>query len=40
VRLAAALYAMHDQAGAETHIRRVLDAFEAGVAVAGPDALL
>jgi 4-hydroxyphenylacetate 3-monooxygenase len=38
VRLAAALYAMHDQAGAEAHIRRVLDAFEAGAAVVSPNA--
>jgi 4-hydroxyphenylacetate 3-monooxygenase len=40
VRLAATLYAMQDHDEAETHIRRVLDAFEAGAAVAGPDASL
>ena len=38
VRLAATLYAMHDQAGAEAHVRRVLDAFGAGAAVVSPNA--
>jgi 4-hydroxyphenylacetate 3-monooxygenase len=37
VRLAATLYAMHDQAGAEAHVRRVLDAFGARAAVVSPN---